>query len=113
MPEIGTDTATATAGETIEIDVLANDTDPEGGPLTVTRAFDAKTHLAALLDRVAAGEEIVITKRGRPVARLVPPAGAKAARREGAWRRIAALRASVGADWTGEEILAARDAGRR
>jgi prevent-host-death family protein len=101
------------AGGTVEIDVLANDTDPEGGPLTVTRAFDAKTHLAALLDRVAAGEEIVITKRGRPVARLVPPAGAKAARREGAWRRIAALRANVWADWTGEEILAARDAGRR
>lgn len=35
-------------------------------------AFEAKTHLSALLDRVAAGEEIVITKRGKPVARLVP-----------------------------------------
>lgn len=35
-------------------------------------AFDAKTHLAALLDRVAQGEEIVITRRGIPVARLVP-----------------------------------------
>lgn len=33
---------------------------------------DAKTQLSALLDRVLAGEEVVIAKAGRPVARLVP-----------------------------------------
>jgi prevent-host-death family protein len=33
---------------------------------------EAKTHLSRLLDEVAAGEEIVIAKAGRPVARLVP-----------------------------------------
>ena len=38
------------------------------------RAFEAKTHLAALLDAVSAGEQITITRHGRPVARLVPPA---------------------------------------
>lgn len=38
-------------------------------------AFEAKTHLAALLDAVSAGEQITITRHGRPVARLVPPAG--------------------------------------
>jgi prevent-host-death family protein len=32
----------------------------------------AKTHLSRLLNEVAAGEEIVIAKAGRPVARLVP-----------------------------------------
>ena len=36
-------------------------------------AFEAKTHLAALLDAVSAGEQITITRHGRPVARLVPP----------------------------------------
>jgi prevent-host-death family protein len=36
-------------------------------------AFEAKTHLAALLDAVGAGEQITITRHGRPVARLVPP----------------------------------------
>ncbi|HEX3862788.1 MAG TPA: type II toxin-antitoxin system prevent-host-death family antitoxin [Stellaceae bacterium] len=34
-------------------------------------AFEAKTHLSSLLDRVAGGEEVVITKHGKPVARLV------------------------------------------
>lgn len=35
-------------------------------------AYEAKTHLPQLLDRVARGEEIRITRNGRPVARLVP-----------------------------------------
>jgi prevent-host-death family protein len=37
-------------------------------------AFEAKTHLAALLDRVAKGEKITITRRGIPAALLVPVA---------------------------------------
>lgn len=35
-------------------------------------SYEAKTHLPALLERVAKGEEIVITKHGVPIARLVP-----------------------------------------
>jgi prevent-host-death family protein len=35
-------------------------------------AYEAKAHLPQLLDRVARGEEILITRNGRPVARLVP-----------------------------------------
>ena len=35
-------------------------------------AYEAKTHLPRLLDRVARGEEIQITRNGRPVARLIP-----------------------------------------
>lgn len=35
-------------------------------------AFDAKNRLGRLLDRVEAGEELVITRHGEPVARLVP-----------------------------------------
>jgi prevent-host-death family protein len=34
--------------------------------------FEAKTHLAALLDRVAKGEKITITRHGVPTAVLVP-----------------------------------------
>jgi prevent-host-death family protein len=33
---------------------------------------DTKAHLSKLLDRVEKGEEIVVTRRGRPVARLSP-----------------------------------------
>lgn len=33
---------------------------------------EAKRHLSKLLNRVLAGEEITISKRGKPVARLVP-----------------------------------------
>lgn len=39
-------------------------------------AYQAKTHLADLLDRVERGERITITRHGKPVADLVPPAGA-------------------------------------
>jgi prevent-host-death family protein len=35
-------------------------------------AFEAKTHLPALLKRVAAGERITITRHGQPVAQLGP-----------------------------------------
>ena len=35
-------------------------------------AFEAKNNLAALLDEVELGDEVLITRRGKPVARLVP-----------------------------------------
>ncbi|MFI5352832.1 MAG: type II toxin-antitoxin system Phd/YefM family antitoxin [Candidatus Binatales bacterium] len=34
--------------------------------------FDAKTHLSSLVERVQRGEEVIITRHGTPVARLVP-----------------------------------------
>jgi len=40
--------------------------------MTTVGAFDAKTHLNALLKRVARGETIRITLRGVPIAKLVP-----------------------------------------
>ncbi len=43
----------------------------EERPATVG-TFEAKTHLSALLDRVARGETITITKNGVPVAKLAP-----------------------------------------
>lgn len=36
--------------------------------------YEAKSHLSELVDRAAAGEEIVIAKSGKPMARLIPVA---------------------------------------
>jgi len=40
--------------------------------MTSVNVHEAKTHLSRLLERVEGGEEIVLAKAGRPVARLVP-----------------------------------------
>jgi prevent-host-death family protein len=45
-------------------------------------AYEAKTHLSALLAAVEQGEEVEITKHGRVVARLVPPTPARRTRAE-------------------------------
>ena len=45
---------------------------------------EAKTHLSRLLERVAAGEEIVIARAGKPVARLAPLKPQRQPRRPGA-----------------------------
>jgi prevent-host-death family protein len=44
--------------------------------LSTVGAYEAKTHLAELLDRVERGERILITRHGRAVAQLVPVPGA-------------------------------------
>lgn len=51
-------------------------------------AYEAKTHLPALLERVARGEQITITKHGKPVARLVPVQPASLDRRREAVERL-------------------------
>lgn len=38
----------------------------------VINVYEAKTHLSKLLERVAEGEELVLGKAGKPMARLVP-----------------------------------------
>ena len=45
--------------------------------MAVVGAFEAKTHLAELLDRVSKGEKITITRHGVPAAMLVPVGEAK------------------------------------
>lgn len=56
------------------------------GPVTKpVNIYDAKTHLSELVDRAAAGEEIVIAKAGQPMARLVPFASVHQQRTFGRW----------------------------
>jgi len=52
----------------------------------LTNLYDAKTNLSSLVDRAAAGEEIIIAKNGVPKARLVPLARRAHPRRPGCWK---------------------------
>ncbi len=78
-------------------------------------AFEAKNTLGALLDRVEQGEEIVITRHGKVVARLAPCA--TVVDREAAKAALARIRARAGglgaAPVPWEVLKAERDAGRR
>lgn len=74
--------------------------------------FEAKTHLSELVARAERGEEVVITRHNKPVARLVPmpAAQADASYRQQALDELlaAAKGRHLGADW---KLL--RDEGRR
>lgn len=74
-------------------------------------AFEAKVRLSSLLDKVAQGEEVLITRRGLPVARLVPAPEARGAAIESAIKELRTHRPDMtlrGLDW--KEL---RDEGRR
>lgn len=75
-------------------------------------AFEAKNTLSALLDQVEKGAEITITRRGRPVARLVPAraGGDRVASRRAAERLIARSEGVTLGDITIRELI---DEGRR
>lgn len=52
----------------------------------IVNVHEAKTHLSRLLESVRRGEEVVIGKAGRPIARLVPIEQAQARRAPGSAR---------------------------
>jgi prevent-host-death family protein len=77
-------------------------------------AFEAKNTLGTLLDLVQQGEEIVITRHGKPVARLVSNTGgidrAQTRSAIGRIRARAAITGKIPFDW--KSLKADRDAGR-
>ena len=76
------------------------------------QASEAKTHLPRLLDDVERGETIVITRHGRPIARIVPEQALHREKIEKVIENIKGLRSRIGR-LTTEEILSARDEGRK
>jgi prevent-host-death family protein len=54
--------------------------------MRVVNIYEAKTHLSRLVDQVAAGEEIVIARAGKPLAKLVPYQAEAHPREPGYWR---------------------------
>ncbi|MEO8759183.1 MAG: type II toxin-antitoxin system prevent-host-death family antitoxin [Devosia sp.] len=71
--------------------------------------LEAKTQLSGLVDRVANGEEITITRHGKPVARIVPANGVPVGDVQALVRRMRDGRTATlgGLDWK-----TLRDAGR-
>jgi len=74
--------------------------------------YEAKTHLSRLVDRALRGDDIVITRHGRPVARLVPAARARSPRRLGALRGQIRVKADFDAALP-DDILAGFQGGER
>lgn len=78
--------------------------------MTQVGAYEAKTHLPELLDQVAHGEQITITRHGVPVALLVP---VRPAARMNAEEAIAALREFRKGHRLGGNVRSMIEEGRR
>ena len=76
------------------------------------QASEAKTHLPKLLDDVEHGETVIITRHGRPIARLVSEPDRRRAEIHEVIAGIQARR-SHAARISRREILSARDEGRK
>lgn len=74
-------------------------------------SFEAKTNFSALLQRVEQGEQILITRRGKPVARLIPIAAAGKKKGSAAMERLRKLRKGTTLGDLGWKAL--RDEGRK
>jgi prevent-host-death family protein len=57
----------------------------------IVNIHEAKTHFSRLVQRVEAGEEVVIARGGRPIARLVAYRARTSPRRPGNWRGAVSL----------------------
>ena len=82
--------------------------------MQTVNVFDAKNRLSALINQVEGGTSVTITRRGAPVARLMPVAANERGRM--AASRLRALReaiASRGGSFSWDEQKALRDEGRR
>ena len=75
--------------------------------------FEAKNRLSALLDMVEAGEEVTITRNGKPVARLVPAGARDNEKARRAVEAIRELRKQVKPDPDGLTIRDYIEMGRR
>jgi prevent-host-death family protein len=76
------------------------------------QVYDAKARLPQILDDVERGETVVITRHGRPIARLVPEPPRRQEEIDEAIAAIRALRTRVGKVTT-EELLSSRHEGHR
>lgn len=73
--------------------------------MDIVNIHEAKTHLSRLLERAAAGEEIVIARAGKPLARLMPLEPTARERTLGIW--TGQVRIAAGFDELPDDIASA------
>jgi len=64
--------------------------------MAAVTAFEAKTRFGELLERVSHGEEIIITRHDKPVARIIPEGGSRLTEIQAAVRDLRKLREETG-----------------
>lgn len=82
-----------------------------GQPMRTIQASEAKAKFLKILDEVERGDSILVTRHGKPVARISPEQPVDRAELNHAREQMRALRARIG-KLSLEEILSARDEGR-
>jgi prevent-host-death family protein len=82
------------------------------GIMEIIQASDAKTQFLRILDDVEKGQSVVITRRGKRIARITPEPEIDRERAKKAFANIQALR-KLNTPVSVEELLSARNEGRR
>ena len=72
--------------------------------MVIKNTHEAKTHLSQLLVRVEHGEEIIIARSGKPIAKLIPFKTKKSIRKPGIWK--GKIKIAEDFDELPEELLA-------
>ena len=80
--------------------------------MEIIQASEAKTQLLRILDDVEKGQSVVITRHGKRIARISPEPEIDRERARQAFANIRVLR-ELNSRVTAEELLSARDEGRR
>jgi prevent-host-death family protein len=93
------------------VSVMLQLVDSTGHFMQTIQASEAKTRFLRILDDVERGETVIITRHGKPVARIIPQAEIERERVQRAMEGMRALRKRIG-KFSLEEILSARDEGR-
>jgi prevent-host-death family protein len=82
------------------------------GIIMIIGSFDAKTHFSELIDQAEKGEDIIITRRGKPVAKIVHIPDAAGDDGEASWSAIRRIRNSI-SGFSAKEANEFRMEGRR
>jgi prevent-host-death family protein len=100
-------------GHTLELGQINKLTLKPGSRVESIGLFDAKTHLSELVARAERGEEVIITRHNKPVAKLVPIDGGELRARDKRQEALRALKSFDRIKVAGASVLELIHAGRR